>query len=45
MEEYYRAHPALFANRRLYRLTVFAIQDSEMNGMLAADLAGEMSPG
>lgn len=38
MEEYYRAHPALFANRRLYRLTVFAVQDSDMSGLLAADL-------
>jgi EpsD family peptidyl-prolyl cis-trans isomerase len=38
MEEYYRAHPALFANRRVYRLTVFAVQDSDMSGLLAADL-------
>jgi peptidyl-prolyl cis-trans isomerase C len=38
MEEYYRAHPALFANRRLYRLTVFAIRDSDMSSLLAADL-------
>jgi peptidyl-prolyl cis-trans isomerase C len=38
MEEYYGAHPALFAHRRLYRLTVFAIQDSDMSGLLAADL-------
>jgi EpsD family peptidyl-prolyl cis-trans isomerase len=38
MEEYYRAHPALFANRRLYRLTVFRVQDSDMSGLLAADL-------
>jgi EpsD family peptidyl-prolyl cis-trans isomerase len=38
MEEYYRAHPALFANRRLYRLTVFAVQDSDMTGLLSADL-------
>jgi EpsD family peptidyl-prolyl cis-trans isomerase len=38
MEEYYRAHPALFANRRLYRLTVFAVQDSDMSSLLAADL-------
>jgi peptidyl-prolyl cis-trans isomerase C len=38
MEEYYRAHPALFAKRRLYRLTVFAVQDSDMSSLLAADL-------
>jgi len=38
MEEYYRDHPALFAYRRLYRLTVFAVQDSDMSGLLAADL-------
>jgi EpsD family peptidyl-prolyl cis-trans isomerase len=38
MEEYYRAHPALFAQRRLYRLTVFAVHDSDMSNLLAADL-------
>src|ERR1700730_6596167 len=38
IEEYYRAHPALFAKRRLYRLTVFAVQDSDMSSLLAADL-------
>ena len=38
MEEYYRAHPALFENRKLYRLTVFSVQDSDMNGLLSADL-------
>jgi peptidyl-prolyl cis-trans isomerase C len=38
MEEYYRAHPALFAKRRLYRLTVFAVRDSDMSNLLAADL-------
>jgi hypothetical protein len=38
MEEYYRAHPALFESRRLYRLTVFAMQNSDMSGLLRADL-------
>ncbi|MFL6602477.1 MAG: EpsD family peptidyl-prolyl cis-trans isomerase [Steroidobacteraceae bacterium] len=38
MEEYYRAHPALFAQRRLYRLTVFAVRDTDMSNLLAADL-------
>jgi peptidyl-prolyl cis-trans isomerase C len=38
MEQYYRAHPALFAQRRLYRLTVFAVQNSDMSSLLSADL-------
>jgi len=38
VEEYYRAHPALFEHRKLYRLTVFSVQNSDMSGLLSADL-------
>ena len=38
MEEYYRSNPALFERRRLYRLTAFTIQNSDMNDRLSADL-------
>jgi peptidyl-prolyl cis-trans isomerase C len=37
-EDYYRKHPALFENRRLYRLTAFTIQNSDMNARLNTDL-------
>jgi EpsD family peptidyl-prolyl cis-trans isomerase len=38
MEQYYRDHPALFERRRIYRLIVFALQNSDMSGLLSADL-------
>jgi EpsD family peptidyl-prolyl cis-trans isomerase len=37
-EDYYRKHPALFENRKLYRLTAFTIQNSDMNDRLNTDL-------
>jgi EpsD family peptidyl-prolyl cis-trans isomerase len=37
-EAYYREHPALFENRKLYRFTSFTIQNADMNDRLNADL-------
>jgi peptidyl-prolyl cis-trans isomerase C len=37
-EKYYRDNPALFENRKLYRLTAFTVQNSDLNDRLNADL-------
>jgi EpsD family peptidyl-prolyl cis-trans isomerase len=37
-ERYYREHPALFENRKVYRLTIYAVPQSDMNDLLKADL-------
>ncbi len=42
-EKYYQDHPGLFENRRVYRLTVYSIKQSDMNDLLKADLNGARS--
>ncbi len=37
-EKYYKENPGLFENRRFYRLTVYAIRQSDMSDLLNADL-------
>ena len=42
-EKYYREHPALFENRKVYRLTIYAVPQSDMNDLLKADLDASRS--
>jgi EpsD family peptidyl-prolyl cis-trans isomerase len=37
-EQYYRGHQPLFEHRRLYRLTVFTVQEADLTGGLSGDL-------
>jgi hypothetical protein len=37
-ESYYRGHQSLFEHRKLYRLTVFTVQDTDLTDRLSADL-------
>jgi EpsD family peptidyl-prolyl cis-trans isomerase len=37
-ESYYRDHQPLFEHRKLYRLTVFTVQDTDLTDRLSADL-------
>ena len=37
-EKYYQDNPALFEHRRLYRLTVYSLKQSDMNSLLEHDL-------
>lgn len=42
-EKYYRSHPGLFENRRVYSLTVYTLQQSDMSALLKSDLNGTHS--
>jgi len=37
-EKYYKAHPALFEERKVYRLTVYTIHTPDMTDLLSSDL-------
>jgi EpsD family peptidyl-prolyl cis-trans isomerase len=37
-QKYYKDNPALFANRKLYHLTVYSVQQSDVTAALTADL-------
>jgi EpsD family peptidyl-prolyl cis-trans isomerase len=37
-EKYYRGHESLFEHRRLYRLTVFTVQNADLTSRLSTDL-------
>ncbi len=42
-EKYYREHPALFENRKVYRFTIYAVPQADMNDLLKADLDASRS--
>jgi peptidyl-prolyl cis-trans isomerase C len=37
-EAYFKQHPGLFENRKLYRLTVYTVRSSQLSDLLKADL-------
>ncbi len=37
-ERYYKDHPGLFENRRVYRLTMYTVPQAQMNDILRSDL-------
>jgi peptidyl-prolyl cis-trans isomerase C len=37
-EKYYKEHPGLFENRRVYRLTMYSVPQGQMNDILRSDL-------